>query len=313
LSVLARTPYNLINQGAKVNDKFAQLREEVKNWPRHAVIRQNLQCFMPDFHEEQSKYWSSMAGLNSIFSSMGTKFRTIKSIRSYPYVDSNIDIIVEKSEWVSLSNQVVQRSWRKPRFKEFLEQTLVEPYKLKYQSVLGDLAAAHFYGGVRWRYVKPFNLKGIDGDHLWHELPEEYRRLVQSPDDGNILVPTEEFDMVIQAAHVTIENYRLTIGEVFHIRDTLSKPDFNRERMEAIARTLGLDYCVAAICNIASCYFDQRTAGPFPQKPIYIPFRVILGSHLRYGLKTGPLGLIRAMASLTWYPIMRIGRIMLGR
>lgn len=296
-----------------MSDKLEQLREETKTWPTHAVIRQNLQCFLPEFDRDQDEYWTAMSELNAIFAAKGVPFATIKSIRSYPYVDSNIDIIVEKRQWRVLSNAVCERTWRKPRIKEFLEQTFVEPYKLKYKALTSDLAAAHFYAGVRWRYVAPFRLDGIGPDLLWRRLPDDYHDLVRSPDDLNILVPTDEFDIVIQAAHVTIENYRLTIGEMIHIGETLAKPGFDRARMERIAHHLGLTLCVTAINDIASRYFDERAEGPFPQKPLDIPIGVILQSHLRYGLKTGPLGLARAALSLTWYPVMRIGRKMLGR
>lgn len=296
-----------------MSDQLQQLRKETETWPKHAVIRQNLQCFLPEFERDQDNYWTAMSGLNAIFAANGVPLATIKSIRSYPYVDSNIDIIVDKRQWRMLSNAVCERTWRKPRIKEFLEQTLVEPFKLKYKAIAGDVAAAHFYAGVRWRYAAPFRLDGIDPDLLWRQLPDDYRDLVRSPDDLNILVPTDEFDIVIQAAHVTIENYRLTLGEMIHIGETLAKPGFDHARMEKIARHLGLMTCVTAINDIASRFFKEQADGQFPQKPLDIPMSVVLRSHFRYGLKTGPLGLARAMLSLTWYPVMRIGRKMLGR
>lgn len=289
------------------------LREQTKAWPEHAVIRQNLQCFLPEFAQQQDEYWTAMSKLNSVFTAKGVQLKTIKSIRSYPYVDSNIDIIVEKRQWRKLSSAVCEQSWRKPRLKEFFEQTLVEPFKLKYKSINNDLAAAHFYAGVRWRYISPFKLDGLDPALLWRSLPGAYREFIQSEGNLNIMVPTEEFDMVIQAAHVTTENYRLTIGEVIHIRDTLDGPGFDREKMDLIAHALGLSYCVKAICEIATRYFEDRPDALFSQKPISLEFNLVLRSHLQYGLKTGPIGLARAILSLAWFPVMKVGRKFLGR
>lgn len=300
-------------RGTCVSSQLEALRQETRTWPKQAVIRQNLQCFLPEFDQEQAEYWTAVSRLNAIFAAKNVPLKTIKSIRCYPYVDSNIDIIVEKKQWRLLSDAICERSWRKPRLDELLEQTFVEPYKLKYKATAGDLAAAHFYAGVRWRYAAPFRLSGIDPGLLWRRLPEDYRDTVRSPDDLNILVPTDEFDMVIQAAHVTIENYRLTIGEIIHIGSTLAKPGFDRARMDEIARCLGLTPCVSAINDMASRYFAERADGPFPHKPLDIPISVILTSHVSYGLKSGPLGLVRAFLSLAWYPLMRIGRKVLGR
>ena len=134
---------------------------ETRTWPKQAVIRQNLQCFS-EFDQEQAEYWTAVSRLNAIFAAKNVPLKTIKSIRCYPYVDSNIDIIVEKKQWRLLSDAICERSWRKPRLDELLEQTFVEPYKLKYKATAGDLAAAHFYAGVRWRYAAPFRLSVID-------------------------------------------------------------------------------------------------------------------------------------------------------
>jgi len=297
----------------KLDPLIEELREQTKNWPNHAIVRQNLQCFLPEFPRQQDEYWIAMSKLNKIFAAQGVQFKTIKSIRSYHYVDSNIDIIVEKRQWRALSDAVCEQHWRKPQFKEFLEQTLIEPFKLKYKAINSDLAAAHFYAGVRWRYLAPFTFDGLDQALLWRRLPDAYDELAQVKDNLNILVPTKEFDMVIQAAHVTTENYRMTIGEVIHIRDTLAGSDFDYAKMERISQALGLSYCTKAVCKIATGYFEDKSGEAYPQKPMPLRFTLVFHSHLQYGLKTGPVGLVRAMFSLTWFPVMKIGRKLLGR
>ena len=254
-----------------------------------------------------------MHKLAKIFHESGVRFATIKSIRSYPYVDSNIDIIVSRKDWRRLSAAVTRQTWRKPNLKEFVEQTLIEPFKLKYKSVDSDLPAAHFYGGVRWRYVAPLKLDRINPAWIWRALPQQYADPENPEVSSKILVPTEELDMVIQAAHVTMENYRLTIGELVHISETLKNPGFDQARMETIAKELGLSYCLKSICHLATNQFANGRTPELEYRPMRIPFGIIAKSHLHYGVATGFTGFLRAMASLMWYPVMRLGRKILGR
>ncbi|UYH56083.1 hypothetical protein N6L26_05900 [Qipengyuania sp. SS22] len=290
-----------------------QISSDVRTWPEDAVARQNLQYLLPKFAEDNREYWTGIHRLAEVFADCGVQFITIKSIRSYPYVDSNIDIIVSQKDWRKLSAAVTRQTWRKPNWKEFLEQTLVEPFKLKYKAIDNVLPAAHFYGGVRWRYATPFMLDRVDPALLWRELPEQYGNPENPDAKSQILVPTDEFDMVIQVAHVTIENYRLTIGEMVHISETLKKPGFDHARMDVIAKALGLSYCLKAICDLAMSEFSHGRSPALDRKPMRIPFGVIAKSHLQYGVATGAAGLLRATASLAWYPVMRVGRKILGR
>ena len=290
-----------------------QIGREVRAWPADSVARQNLQYLLPEFEKEHREYWTGMHRLSQIFDECGVQFTTIKSIRAYPYVDSNIDIIVSGKDWRRLSAAVTRQTWRKPNLREFLEQTLVEPFKLKYKPIDGVLPAAHFYGGVRWRYATPFRLDRVNPDWLWRPLPEQYSDPEHPGASSKIFVPTEEFDVVIQVAHVTIENYRLTIGELVHISETLAKPEFNLARTQAIAKALGLSYCLKAVCDLATSQFADGHTPSLDRKPMAIPFSVILKSHLQYGFANGIDGFVRAMASLTWYPVMWLGRKILGR
>lgn len=296
-----------------MNPFLDQIGGEVRTWSEDSVARQNLQYLLPKFDKDNREYWIGMHRLARIFEECGVQFTTIKSIRAYPYVDSNIDIIVSQKDWRRLSNAVTRETWRKPNLKEFLEQTLVEPFKLKYKAINNNLPAAHFYGGVRWRYAMPLKLERVDPAWIWRTLPEQYADPENPKAKSKILVPTEEFDLVIQAAHVTTENYRLTIGELVHISETLKKPSFNRDRMEKIGKALGLSYCLMAICDIATSQFADGRTPAINRKPLRIPFGVIAKSHFEYGVATGITGFLRAMASLTWYPVMRLGRKILGR
>ena len=277
------------------------------------ITRQNLQCLLAEFDDRQEEYWSTLSQLNTIFQGAGVTLKTIKSLRSYPYIDSNVDIIVDKADWRMLSAEIQRKVWRKPTIGEFLEQTSIEPYKLKYQPLKKGLVAAHFYGGIRWRYCTPFNLKNFDPALLWREVPIPSSADTSATSIPTITVPTHELDIAIQCAHIATENYRITLGEIIHIDSVLNSPDFDHDVLQAISNDLGLSRCVKGICEIARAERDSSKAGELPAKPRQLSFLFMLRVHLDYGLNNGIFGLFRAMTSLLWFPVMRMGRLILGR
>lgn len=296
-----------------IEDLRAEFDGRIDELTDNQIVRQNMQCLLSDFDTKDHEYWSTLSILNKIFKDSGITLKTIKSVRSYPYIDSNVDLIVSLSDWKMLSLAVRKKYWRKPTISEAIEQSSIEPFKLKYQPKKGGLVAAHFYGGIRWRYCKPLIIRNIEENLLWRQVPIPLKKDSKLSDHSNIVIPTKEYDLVIQCAHIAIENYRITIGEIIHITHLVGNPEFDHNLAENIASQLGLSYCVKKIVEISKIERARLRTGKIPHLPIQIGFLTLLKMHLYYGIKTGIIGFIGSFASLTWFPIMRVGRLLLKK
>lgn len=166
------------------------------------------------------EFWTTaLAGLDAC-EELGVRAILLKSIRVYPYSDSNVDVLVPAASLKSVEQRLRELGWLAPGTWDSVEQAMVERRKRKLPPgprLPSDHLAIHLYGGLSWRYQDDlgFQLRG-----LTREVPVDWvapAGIAARHPGRRVAVLSADAELVVQAAHVCFENYRLTLGEAVHI------------------------------------------------------------------------------------------------
>jgi hypothetical protein len=226
--------------------------------------------FLPYSHDE---FWHTIREMRMTLKATDIPPIFIKCIRSYPYFDSNVDLVVNPSKAVEAIDALCAAHWTRPTGASRIEQALVERRKVKLTSSVPGLLPAHVYGGVSWGYQDDTGLLRTeegDPDPAWVarcEFAEESSRPTRSRDAEWILHPFGPGELVIQAAHITSENFRITLGEAVHICGLLQQ-DGCYERALRLAEGYGFAGAVALVSEASTTILsDVSTLDPrrFPR------------------------------------------------
>jgi len=167
------------------------------------------------------KFWRTIRELALQLRDLGVPPIFIKCVREYRYSDANVDVLVPSPQWQAVIGRLCRTHWRRPSRADWLEQQVIERFKLKLPAVSPDFFAAHLYQAVSWRYQKDIGLLRLNGQepnerqlHRWplqRFLPDR-----SWSEEEWIYHPNEASELVLQAAHGVFENFRLTLGEAVH-------------------------------------------------------------------------------------------------
>lgn len=166
------------------------------------------------------KFWKTIRELAQQFRDLGLPPIFIKCVREYRYSDANVDVLVPSARWRSVIERLCRTHWKLPARADWLEQQLIERAKLKLPAASPDFFAAHLYQAVSWRYQKDIGLLRLHGrepnEHQLRRLPlQRFLPDCARPEEW-IYHPNEASELVLQAAHVVFENFRITLGEACH-------------------------------------------------------------------------------------------------
>ncbi len=155
----------------------------------------------------------SIVEITDIFDKKGLKFFTMKSIRSYPYTDDDVDIVIVDRERVpEYAKALIEIGYD---FK-WNRSVLREPGKWFYVKKDGQgkysLPKMHLHSCVSWNGIEFF-----DPASIWKRLRVEHVM------NREIRIPSIEDELLIMSAHAFHENSYITIGELLHLRNLLSE------------------------------------------------------------------------------------------
>lgn len=167
------------------------------------------------------RFIDTMARLATELHAAGIPFIFIKCVREYRYSDTNVDVLVPGDRLREVASLLRGSVWTSPHAWDRLEQFAIERAKMKLPSTKETVLAAHLYGGLSWRYQSDIGLLRHDGrtpnpEQLQIVSLREYG--ARGVLDGEVWIPSDEIEFVLQAAHVAFENFRITVGEAVHFQ-----------------------------------------------------------------------------------------------
>jgi hypothetical protein len=159
-------------------------------------------------------YWRSAAELDQLLSQHGVEHLFIKTIRSYPTDDSNIDVVCQTEADFKKAFSLIATQGRRATY------SYHEPDKAMFRSFdqgRERKPAWHLHRAVSWNGV-PY--LGNDG------LFSGARRAEQS--GVTLTVPSVSHALAINAGHALFENFVIPFGEAYDsIRLSLQVPDWD--------------------------------------------------------------------------------------
>lgn len=164
-------------------------------------------------------------GISESFGKRGLRFFAMKTFRTYPYADGDIDLVlvdrIRKKEYLQVLeslgykhvfNRSVLRESKKRFFVKINKSGKTQP------------PVIHVHFTVSWN-----GIDFLDAETIWSRL-----RAAEVM-DGKVAVPSIEDELLIMAAHSMHENTYITAGELLHLRNLLGQEE-----------KIDIDYMVAS-------------------------------------------------------------------
>lgn len=221
-------------------------------WTVEHLVRNELPA-TPSRRAHYETFWRTIRELARQLRDLGLPPLFIKCIREYQYSDANVDVLVPWPQWQTVIERLCRTHWQRPARADWLEQQVIERAKLKLPAASSDLCAAHLYRALSWRYQKDIGLLRLNGEapnegqlHRWplqRFLPNR-----SCLEEEWIYHPNEASELVLQAAHVVFENFRITLGEVVHFILLRERAGSAWEEAVALAKQYG---CESALSLVA--------------------------------------------------------------
>ena len=218
-------------ESARREGLYYQLRhliEELRDrgWSDERLSKNDLLAADPESESaarEYARFWRTIVRLARELRELDLAPIFIKCVREYRYRDANVDTLVPQQEMSSVEDHLCASSWARPRPWDTLEQMMIERAKRKLPSRDSSLVAAHLYGAVSWRYQGDIGLLRTDGRnpdprHLVRVSSASFAGREATGDGESLWIPAPEAELVLQAAHVVFENFRITVGEAIHFQ-----------------------------------------------------------------------------------------------
>jgi len=234
---------------------------------------------------DHGAFWSTIARLADELRQMGLPPIFIKCARDYPYCDSNVDLLVPRRRLREVARRLWASDWLKPELWDAFEQLLIERAKLKLPSRTPGLVTAHLYGGVSWRYQGDIGLLRLDGtqanpEHLSQvevaDCVPEGTSIEPSAARTKVWLPSDESEMVMQAAHIAYENFRITIGEALHFRLMVLRAPGALDSARALAEGYGCGCALDLLDNESRRVVDGLLAISPNDYPRTLPAETLL-------------------------------------
>lgn len=252
------------------------LRRE-HGWTRADLERNQLPARAPlddAGARAHARFWGTIAEAARRLEGAGILPVTIKSLRTYPFWDSNADLLIPAGSRPRVLEALYAGAWVPPSRASRVEQALVERAKLKLPSTDPELLPVHLYEGISWRYQADIGLLTGAGNTASRLVPVPAAvfagtRVEAAP--PTVLVPDDGTELVLQAAHAAYENFRLSLGEAVHLH-LLRRSPGAWERARGIARAHG---CAVALDEVVALC-EAFVAGELGWNPAAFPLQIPL-------------------------------------
>lgn len=149
---------------------------------------------------EEKKFFNTLKYLNKVFTNNKIKYILIKTKYPVPYIDNNIDVLIEnQSDWLLLK-EVLSKSG-------FVKQTISpirywhpynEDYKEMWSKDGNDFVSIHLHYNIAWR-----GIIYLDKDAIF-----KFRKKIKLF-GFSFFVPDPNSDFLIHSAHSFFENFNI--------------------------------------------------------------------------------------------------------
>jgi len=196
----------------KQGRSYAQINQIYLLFQIYLNDKVSIECF--PFYK---RYKNTIAYAAKLLNFNHIDFVYIKLFRCYPFYDTNVDVLLPKELWKDAFRILKERGWRLPNTLKRMQQNIVEKGKIKLYPPNKRYVPLHFYETGSWRGFEYIPISVI----------YDNSRTIES-DGVKIRIPNDEMDFLINCAHAIFENYRLTLGELYHLgklKENISIPD----------------------------------------------------------------------------------------
>ena len=266
---------------------IGRLSERLRSagWSSERLVKNDIPVDggIPGRRYSYADFWRTIARLGQVLPTVGVQPIFIKSVRQYAYADANVDVLVPAPKLRHVSEVLTRNIWETPSRRDMVEQLLIERAKNKLPTSEPGFVAAHLYGGVSWRYQSDIGMLRVDGvsgnpeqlvqTHVGSFISSDM--LDEASRATEIWIPTDAAEFVLQAAHISFENFRITVGEAVNF--VLLKRRFPSAWAEGklLARSYG---CTAALHLVDQ--LSDHISGKLEQLnpaeyPITIPYNLL--------------------------------------
>jgi len=231
-------------------------------------------------------FCARVAELHDLLTALGVRYLFLKTVKSYPHTDSNVDVLIpHRAEFLRVRRALQEKGFR-PVFTWEFDKAMLQPPSGRPSP---SDPAAHLYACISW-YTVPY----LDA----HRVLARARIL---PWNGLALpVPDLQDEFYIGALHAFFEEEALTWGDVWHLqsvqealrRRRASEPtDLSpaaRWAVQAVARALeelkGLQPAsVRGPQSTRTRGREREVAYPFPKRVLWRGFALRMGEALQRG------------------------------
>ncbi len=296
-----------------VRSALSVLRGESAPPPNHRWVKQNHLSAVFDsrrpFHKD---FWVSVGDLESRLQAAGLDHIFIKTVRSFPSDDSNIDVVFRSERDFQAARKIAEADGRQATY------SYHEPDKIMYRKFTNRSEVQpgwHFHRGVTWNGV-PY-------------LPNEvlFSKSQVKQHEGFLLrVPSDEIALLIYSGHALFENFVLPLGELYDVA-VLSRTIKDWDAIYAYAREEGWEGGLKAYIRLSKALATQLgvenalpeigTArvhlGAFPYR---LPWGIEAGvflSRIRHNVRTRRFRYaFRELYAYPFFFVLEQGKLFLG-
>lgn len=190
---------------------------------RCASPPEQIDAWLESSRRELNRFWSTVDEVRSLLLAQGLDPVFIKTLRSYPYCDSNLDILVPKESWPLIEAALVPAGFERATWRRDWGKFLLEPDKDWYHPPPG-LTPVHVYPRISWH--------GMEFIPAAEILETAERRSFMGHE---FVAPAWTQDLMIHCPHTVYENYGMRLGEFLHIATTLSIQRIDLDRLFEVA------------------------------------------------------------------------------
>lgn len=214
----------------------------------------------------KEKYYRSIKEGKYLLERKNIDHSFFKCVRTYPYYDSNVDIILHADEYGQVIEYLERQGWSRPSQSQRMYQYFVEAGKIKmYRPGDESFMPLHLYRTGSWRGFEYFPADEV--------IERSKSKDLSLDGELRINVPPDSVDFVIHCAHIVFESYRLRLGEVIHLLNLLetTKPD------ETLPKRYGWTQTYRMIRETVERIGAQFEAnGKLPKFPMWLPLKDLL-------------------------------------
>jgi hypothetical protein len=211
-------------------------------------------------HASFERYWRTVGRISSLLREEGIFHVIIKTRRSYPYSDTNVDVYIQDGDWPVVRDVLSRDQWRMPSRAVRFKQRLIERAKIKLPPRVPGLVPAHVYYAVSWRYQR-------DVTFLDPQMVEEVPLVSEAPQlrgevgSQTVPMPSRPADLLLHAAEIVFENYRITLGEALYMSWLLQKvSSLDRRRVYRLGIERGAGNALRCMIRRAKAIEDKDGA-----------------------------------------------------